>query len=65
MTITPLYNITYHNKQILFIHIGIVGSIVSHYHVILDKPENKFVELNKMAEDFNFFNNIDSYTQSL
>ena len=34
MTITPLlYNITYHNKEILFIHTGIVGGIVSHYHV--------------------------------
>jgi hypothetical protein len=66
MTITPLlYNITYHNKEILFIHTGIVGGIVSHYHVIEDKPEKKFVELNKITGDFNFINNIGSNTQSI
>ena len=66
MTITPLlYNITYNNKEILFIHTGIVGGIVSHYHVIQDKPEKKFVELNKMTGDFNFIDNIGSNTQSI
>ena len=66
MTITPLlYNITYHNKEILFIHTGIVGGIVSHYHIIEDKPEKKFVELNKITGDFNFINNIGSNTQSI
>ena len=66
MTITPLlYNITYHNKEILFIHTGIVGGIVSHYHVIQDKPEKKFVELNKMTGDFTFIDNIGSNTQSI
>ena len=66
MTITPLlYNITYHNKEILFIHTGIVGGIVSHYHVIQDKPEKKFVELNKMTGDFTFINHIGSNTQSI
>jgi hypothetical protein len=66
MTITPLlYNITYHNKEILFIHTGIVGGIVSHYHIIEDKPEKKFVELNKITGDFNYINNIGSNTQSI
>ena len=66
MTITPLlYNITYHNKEILFIHTGIVGGIVSHYNIIQEKPEKKFVELNKMTGDFKFINNIGSNTQSL
>ena len=66
MSITPLlYNITYHNKEILFIHTGIVGGIVSHYHVIEDKPKKKFVELNKMTGEFNFINNIGSNTQSI
>ena len=66
MTITPLlYNITYNNKEILFIHTGIVGGIVSHYHVIQDKPEKKFVELNKMTGDFIFIDNIGSNTQSI
>ena len=66
MTITPLlYNITYHNKEILFIHTGIVGGIVSHYHVIQNKPEKKFVELNKMTGEFNFINTIGNNTQSI
>ena len=46
MTITPLlYNITYHNKEILFIHTGIVGGIVSHYHVIQNKPEKEICRI--------------------
>ncbi len=66
MSITPLlYNITYHNKEILFIHTGIVGGIVSHYHVIQNKPEKKFVELNKMTGEFNFINTIGNNTQSI
>ena len=66
MTITPLlYNITYHNKEILFIHTGIVGGIVSHYHVIQNKPEKKFVELNKITGEFNFINTIGNNTQSI
>ena len=66
MTITPLlYNITYHNKEILFIHTGIVGGIVSHYHVIQNKPEKKFVDLNKITGEFNFINTIGSNTQSI
>ena len=66
MTITPLlYHITYQKKEILFIHTGIVGGIVSHYHIIEDKPSNKFVELNKMTGDFDFVDSVGSNTQSI
>ena len=66
MTITPLlYYITYQNKEILFIHTGIVGGIVSHYHIIQEKPSKKFVELNKMTGDFTFINHMGSNTQSI
>jgi len=66
MTITPLlYHITYQKKEILFIHTGIVGGIVSHYHIIEDKPSKKFVELNKMTGDFAFVDNVGSSTQSI
>ena len=66
MTITPLlYHITYQKKEILFIHTGIVGGIVSHYHIIEDKPSKKFVELNKMTGDFDFVDNVGSNTQSI
>ena len=66
MTITPLlYHITYQKKEILFIHTGIVGGIVSHYYIIEDKPSKKFVELNKMTGDFEFVDNIGNNTQSI
>jgi hypothetical protein len=66
MTITPLlYHITYQKKEILFIHTGIVGGIVSHYHIIEDKPSKNFVELNKMTGDFDFVDNVGSNTQSI
>jgi hypothetical protein len=46
MTITPLlYYIIYLEKEILFIHTGIVGGIVAHYHILNEKPNKKFVEL--------------------
>ncbi|MGZ5470904.1 MAG: hypothetical protein ACXWE0_04460 [Nitrososphaeraceae archaeon] len=61
MTITPLlYYISYKNKEILFIHTGIIGGIVSHFHVIQEKPSKKFVELNKMTGDFKFVDNFSS-----
>jgi hypothetical protein len=66
MTITPLlYHITYQKKEILFILTGIVGGIVSHYHIIEDKPSKKFIELNKMTGDFDFVDNVGSNTQSI
>ena len=66
MTTTPLlYNITYQNKEILFIHTGIVGGIISHYHVIQDKPNKRFIELNKITGDFNFIDNNSNNTHSI
>jgi hypothetical protein len=66
MTITPLlYHITYQNKEILFIHTGIVGGVVAHYHVIEEKPIKKFVELNKMTGEFIFVDGVGSNPQSI
>jgi hypothetical protein len=66
MTITPLlYYITYQNKEILFVHTGIVGGVVAHYHILEEKPRNKFVELNKMTGDFNFIDGVGSNPQSI
>jgi len=47
----------------LFIHTGIVGGIISHYHVIQDKPNKRFVELCKRTGDFIFIDNIGNNTQ--
>jgi hypothetical protein len=66
MTITPLlYYITYQNKEILFIHTGIVGGVVAHYHILEEKPRKKFVELNKMTGDYNFVDGVGSNPQSI
>ncbi len=66
MSITPLlYHITYQNKEILFVHTGIVGGVVAHYHILEQKPLKKFVELNKMTGDFNFADSVGSNPQSI
>ena len=66
MSITPLlYHITYQNKEILFIHTGIIGGVVAHYHILEERPTNKFVELNKMSADFKFVDIIGNNPQSI
>jgi hypothetical protein len=66
MTITPLlYYITYHDKEILFIHTGIVGGIVAHYHILNEKPNKKFMELNKTTGEFNFVDGVGTNPQSI
>jgi len=66
MSITPLlYYITYHDKAILFIHTGIVGGVVAHYHILNQIPNKKFVELNKMTGDFSFVDNVGINPQSI
>lgn len=66
MSITPLlYNITYQNKEILFIHTGIVGGVVAHYHILEEKPNKKFIELNKMTGNYNFVEGIGTNPQSI
>ncbi len=66
MSITPLlYNITYQNKEILFIHTGIVGGVVAHYHVFEEKPNKKFIEINKMNGNYNFVDGVGTNPQSI
>jgi hypothetical protein len=66
MTITPLlYSITYQKKEILFIHTGIVGGIVAHYHILEEKPKRKYIELNKMTGNFTFVDSIGNNNQSI
>ncbi|MGC2669020.1 MAG: hypothetical protein WA220_07550 [Candidatus Nitrosopolaris sp.] len=66
MTITPLlYYVTYHDKEILFIHTGIVGGIVAHYHILSEKPNKKFVELDKMTGEFSFVNGVGTNPHSI
>lgn len=66
MSITPLlYHLTYYDKSILFIHTGIVGGVVAHYHIINESPSKNFVELNKMTGDFSFADNVGTNPQSI
>jgi hypothetical protein len=66
MAILPqLHYITYRDKEILFIHTGLVGGIVAHYHVLKEKPNKKFVELNKMNADFRFVDAVGASSQCI
>ena len=62
---TLLYYINYQDKNILFIHTGIVGGVVTHYHVLGEKPTKKFIELNKLTGEFELVENIGSNVQSI
>jgi hypothetical protein len=66
MAILPqLHSITYHEREILFIHTGLVGGIVIHYYVLNEKPSKKFVELNKMLTDFKFVDAVGANPQCI
>jgi len=66
MSITPLlYYITYRDKEILFIHTGMVGAIVAHYHILNEKPNKKFVELDRLTGEFNFVNGVGTNPHSI
>jgi hypothetical protein len=66
VSVTPLlYYITYHDKEIFFIHTGIVGGIVAHYHILNEKPKKKFVELKKMTGEYNFVDGLGTNSQSI
>jgi hypothetical protein len=66
MAILPqLYHITYHDKEILFTHTGLVGGIVAHYNIINEKPNKKFVVLNKMTSYYGFVDAVGTNPQCI
>jgi hypothetical protein len=66
MSITPLlYYINYENKDILFIHTGIVGGVVAHYHIPKEKLNKKFIELNKLTGEFQYAETLGSNAHSI
>lgn len=66
MSITPLlYYINYQQKNILFIHTGVIGGVVTHYHILAEKPIKKFIELNKLTGEFELMENIGNNAQSI
>jgi hypothetical protein len=66
MSIRPLlYYINFQDRDIFFIHTGIVGGIVAHYHLLREKPSKKFIELNKLTGEFEYAESIVSNTHSI
>jgi len=66
MAIIPsLYHITYKNKEILFVHTGMVGGVVAHFHVIDEKPGARYIEFNKKTFQYYFVDSIGSNQQSI
>ena len=66
MAILPqLHYIAYRDREILFIHTGVVGGIVVHYYVLKEQPNKKFVELNKMTADFRFVDAVGANPQCI
>lgn len=66
MAITPmLYYIKYKDKDVLFVHTGLVGGVVAHYLLLDEKPSTKFVELNKITSEYKFTNTVGSNSQSI
>lgn len=54
----------YYDKEIFFIHPGIVGGIVAHYHILSERPNKKLMELNKMTCEVNFVDGVGTNPQS-
>jgi len=66
MAITPmLYQITFKDREILFVHTGMVGGVVAHYHILKEKPSSKFVELNKITAEFKLTDSIGNNNQCI
>lgn len=66
MAITPmLYHIQFKDRMILFVHTGMVGGVVVHYHIITEKPSKKFIELNKITSVFKFVDIIGNNNQCI
>jgi N-acetyl-anhydromuramyl-L-alanine amidase AmpD len=66
MAITPsLYHVTYKNKEILFVHTGMVGGVVAHFLVIAQKPTAKYIEFNKKTFQSHFVDSVGSNQQSI
>lgn len=66
MSITPLlYYISHQNKDILFIHTGIIGGVVAHYYIPREKPNKKFIALNKLTGQYKYTENLGADAHSI
>ncbi len=66
MAITPsLFHIRYKDKEILFVHTGMVGGVVAHFYIIDEKPHTKFIELDKKTSKFSFTDHVGNNPQSI
>jgi len=60
-----LYFINYHNKNIIFIYNSSIGSSLIHYTVVTEKPEDKFIQLNKTSGKYEFAEDLGTESHSI
>ena len=60
-----LYHIEIKKKQILFIQTGTIGGVTVHYFEEKEKPNKKFIDLNRLTGEYHFVEGLGSDTQSL
>ncbi len=49
----------------MFIYNSSIGSSIIHYNIILEKPQTKFIQLNKQNGKFEYVDNIGNDTQAI
>jgi hypothetical protein len=60
-----LYFIKHKNQNLIFIYNSSIGSSIIHYNIILEKPQTKFIQLNKQNGKFKYVDNIGNDTQAI
>lgn len=60
-----LYYINQNHQHIIFLQTGAVGISTIHYHVVQEKPVQKFIELKRLTGDFSFVDKIGTESMSL
>jgi len=60
-----LYFINYHNKNIFFIYNSSIGSSLIHYTVVMERPEDKFIQLNKTSGKYEFAEDLGTESHSI
>ncbi|MDR4512191.1 MAG: hypothetical protein MRJ93_10875 [Nitrososphaeraceae archaeon] len=60
-----LYHIKDNNNDILFIYNSSIGSSLIHYIILNEKPQKKFIQLNKINGKYEFINQLGTESHSI
>ena len=60
-----LYFINYHNKNILFIYNSSIGRSLIHYTPVTEKPQDKFIQLNRATGKYEYVKDLGTETHSI